>query len=148
MAGQNVTNEPGRIEVTADKYLALPQAQISSVNYILLKATNQFGGSSGAQIAAPYADLYLRSTNGLLNLTNVLVPYLPRPIGVCDLFSARWTNVVAGVTNRFHVLFVGYPVRAHLPADGPNPQPQRHQCRSRTMTASSSAMSSTSHPTS
>ncbi|MGD0259140.1 MAG: hypothetical protein ABSD29_04870 [Verrucomicrobiota bacterium] len=105
-AGQNVTNEPGRIEVTADKYLTLPLAQISSVSYILLKATNHFAGSSGAQIAAPFADVYLRSTNGLLNLTNVLVPSLPRPIGICDLFSARWTNMVAGVTNRFHVLFV------------------------------------------
>ena len=106
VAGQNVTNAPGRIEVTADKYLTLPQAQISSVSYILLKGTNHFDTSSGAQIAAPFADVYLRSTNGLLNITNVLVPYLPRPIGICDLFSARWTNMVAGVTNRFHVLFV------------------------------------------
>ena len=105
VAGQNVTNQPGRIELTADKYMTLPQAQISSVSYLLLKATNHFGGSSGAQIAAPFADLYLRSTNGLLNITNVLVPALPRPIGICNLFSARWTNVVAGVTNRFHVLF-------------------------------------------
>ncbi len=106
VAGQNVTNEPGRIELTADKYLTLPQAQISSASYILLKATNHFGGSSGAQIAAPFADLYLRSTNGLLNITNVLMPVLPRPIGTCGLFSGRWTNIVAGVTNRFHVLFV------------------------------------------
>ena len=106
VAGQNVTNEPGRIELAADNYLTLPQAQISSVNYILLKATNQFGGSSGAQIAAPFADLYLRDTNGLLSITNVLMPELPRPIGICDLFSARWTNVVAGITNRYHVLFV------------------------------------------
>jgi hypothetical protein len=106
VAGQNVTNLPGRIELTADHFLTLTRAQISSVNYILLKATNQFGGSSGAQISAPFADLYLHSTNGLLNITNVLVPDLPLPIGICDLFSARWTNIVAGITNRFHVLFV------------------------------------------
>ena len=106
VAGQNVTNEPGRIELTADKYLTLPQAQISSASYILLKATNHFGGSAGAQIGAPFADIYLRSTNGLLNITNVLLPELPQPIGICDLFSGRWTNIVAGVTNRFHVLFV------------------------------------------
>src|ERR1017187_8135470 len=114
VAGQNVTNEPGRIELTADNFLTLTQAQISSANYILLKATNHFGGSSGAQIAAPFVDLYLHSTNGLLSLTNVLVPELPRPIGICDLFSARWTNVANRVinsvtntvTNRFHVLFV------------------------------------------
>jgi hypothetical protein len=105
-AGQNVTNFPGRIEVTADKCLSLAQAQISSANYLLLKATNQFAGSPGAVIESPYSDLYLRSTNGVLNLTNVLAPELQRPIGACDLYSARWTNVVSGVTNRFHVLFV------------------------------------------
>src|ERR1035437_798709 len=106
IAGPNVTNEPGRIELIADKFLTLTQAQMSSANYILLKATKHVGGSSGAQIAAPFVDLYLHSTNGLLNITNVLVPELPRPIGICDLFSARWTNVVAGITNRYHVLFV------------------------------------------
>jgi len=108
--GQNVTNQPGRIELTADKYLTLPEAQISSGSYLLMKATNHFGGSAGAQIASPFADVYLRSTNGLLNLTNVLVPTMPRPIGICDLFSARWTNFVAGVTNRYHVLFVDLQV--------------------------------------
>lgn len=106
VAGQNVTNLPGRIELTADKYLVLSNAQVSSGSYVLLKATNHFGGSAGAEIAAPYADLYLRSTNGLLDITNVLVPYLPRPIGICDLFSARWTNIIDNITNRFHVLFV------------------------------------------
>jgi hypothetical protein len=107
VVGQNVTNLAGRIELTADKYLALPGAQITSLSYILLRATNQFGGSSGAQIVAPYCDLYLRSTNGVLNITNVLVPTVPFRNGICDLFSACWTNIAAaGITNRFHVLFV------------------------------------------
>ena len=110
VAGQVVTNEPGRIEVTADKVLALSQARINSGNYVLLRATNHFAGSAGAQNVAPNFDIYLRSTNGLLTLTNVLVPTAPTPLGVCDLYSARWTNVVNGatgtVTNRFHVLFV------------------------------------------
>jgi len=106
VAGQNVTNLPGRIELTADKYLVLTNAHISSVNYLLLKATNHFGGSAGAEISAPFADLYLRSTNGFLNITNVLAPYLPRPIGICELFSARWTNIIDNITNRYHVLFV------------------------------------------
>ena len=110
VAGQTVNNQPGRIELVADKYLALTNAVVSSVNYVLLKATNQFGGSQGAQIEAPYADLYLRSTNGTLSITNVLMPSLPRPTGICNLYSARWTNVVDGangtVTNRYHVFFV------------------------------------------
>jgi hypothetical protein len=106
VAGQNVTNAPGRIELTANKTLTMPLATVSSVDYVLLKATNQFVGSSGAQISAPYSDIYLRSTNGLLNLTNILVPFVDRPIGVCDLYSARWTNFVANITNRYHVWFV------------------------------------------
>ncbi len=104
-AGQNPTNLPGRIELTADKYMNLPLANISAVDYILLKATNQFGGSSGAQISAPYVDLNLRNTNGLFNLTNIVVPTLPLPEGTIDLYAGRWTNVIAGVTNRFEVLF-------------------------------------------
>ena len=106
VAGQNPTNLPGRIQLQADKFLNLSQAQISSVDYILLKANNQFGGSSGAQIEAPYLDVYLRTTNGLLDITNVVVPSIPRPIGTCDFWSARWTNYVAGITNQYHILFV------------------------------------------
>src|SRR5262249_46144465 len=39
-------------------------------------------------------------------ITNLTVPTLNRQEGVCDLYSARWTNVVGSVTNNFHVLFV------------------------------------------
>src|SRR5207244_1809505 len=84
----------------------LSRAHISSLNYLLLKATNHFAGSSRAQISSPYTDLNLRSTNGLLAVTNVISPLIHRPEGIIDCFSARWTNEVAGITNAFHVLFV------------------------------------------
>lgn len=104
--GQDVTNVPGRIEISASDYLIMDQARINSLNYLLLSATNQFGGSAGANISSAYADIFLRSTNGLLAITNLLAPDLNRPEGNMELYSARWTNVIAGITNQFHVLFV------------------------------------------
>ena len=104
--GQDVTNVPGRIEISASKFLNLDQARISSLNYLLLSATNQFGGSAGAQISSAFADIFLRTTNGLLAITNLLAPDLNRPEGTLELYSARWTNVIGGITNHFHVLFV------------------------------------------
>jgi hypothetical protein len=104
--GEGPTNAPGRIEITADSYLKMDNARITALNYVLLKATNQFGGSPGAIIDAPFYDVYLRSTNGLLDMTNVVVPTITRPQGGVDLYSARWTNFLAGITNRYHVWFI------------------------------------------
>lgn len=105
IAGQDVTNVPGRIEITADEFLNLNRARISGLNYISLKSTNHFGGSSRAQVAAPFMDINLRSTNGLLTITNLISPVIGRPEGSIELYSARWTNFVAGITNQYHVLF-------------------------------------------
>jgi len=104
--GQTYSNSPGRIELTATNYLTLKNSLLSSLNFLRVTATNQFGGSAGAKISSPYSELNLRSTNGLLAITNLTVPTLNRDEGVCDLYSARWTNVVGTVTNNFNVLFV------------------------------------------
>lgn len=104
--GQTYSNSPGRIELYATNYLSMNQARVSSLNFLRLEATNQFGGSAGATISSPYSDFNLRSTNGLLNITNLTVPTLTRDEGTCSLYSARWTNVVGVITNHFHVLFV------------------------------------------
>lgn len=106
VAGQSITNLPGRVEIKADTTLNLSRSRISSLNYLLLKSTNHFEGSSGARIVSPFSDIHLRSTNGLLTVTNLLVPTLPRPEGRVDVWSGRWTNVIAGITNTYHVLFV------------------------------------------
>ena len=104
--GQTYSNSPGRIELTATNYLTMKNSEVHSLNFLRLTATNQFGGSAGSQISSPYSEFNLRSTNGLLAITNLTVPTLNRDEGVCDLYSARWTNVVGNVTNQFHVLFV------------------------------------------
>jgi hypothetical protein len=104
--GQDVTNVPGRIEISADKRLDLSRAQIASLNYVKVEATNHFVCGAGATISTPFADLNLRSTNGTLAISNMMQPVLMRPGGYIDLWSTRWTNVIVGVTNQYHVLFV------------------------------------------
>ena len=105
--GQNLTNIPGRIIINADKYLNLTRTKINGPNYLRLVSTNHFAGSANAQITSPNMDINLGSTNGQLNITNVVAPYLPRYVGTVDAYSARWTNIVNGFTNEYNVLVVG-----------------------------------------
>jgi hypothetical protein len=111
VVGQNVTNLPGRVEVNAEKYLDLGYSRIASDNYLLLQATNQFAGNAGSIIFSPYTDLNLRHTNGVFAISNLAQPFVPKPEGTIELYSARFTNVVVDangnfVSNAFHVLFV------------------------------------------
>lgn len=116
IANGNVTNLPGRIMLTADKYMNLSHAHITSLNYLSLTATNQFGGSDHAQISAPFCDINLRTTNGLLIITNLLSPTLAHPEGTIDCYSARFTNVVNNITNSFHVLFLNTVLAPQAPS--------------------------------
>jgi hypothetical protein len=113
--GQTYSNSPGRIELTATNYLTMKNSLLNSLNFLRVTATNQFGSSAGSKIASPYSEFNLRSTNGLLAITNLTVPTLNRDEGVCDLYSARWTNVVGSVTNNFHVLFVDSKFSPYAP---------------------------------
>lgn len=106
LPGSVISNTPGRIVINADKVLDLTRAKITGPNYMNLLATNHYVGSTNAQIISPYMDINLGSTNGQMNITNLVAPLIPRINGKCDLWSARWTNIVAGVTNRYHVLIV------------------------------------------
>jgi hypothetical protein len=111
LAGQNITNLPGRIDLTANKMMNLTRAQITSVNSLNLKATNHFVGSDGARITTAFADINLRTTNGMMTITNLIEPTIPHPLGICDLCSIRWTNLIrigadTFITNGYHVLFV------------------------------------------
>jgi hypothetical protein len=105
-AGGDVTNMQGRIELIADSALNLDHARLNSLNYTLLKATNHFAGSPGAQISSPWFDFVLASTNGSMVISNLDLPYLNHPEGTVELWSGRWTNVTGVITNNYHVLFV------------------------------------------
>src|SRR5262249_6495394 len=96
---QDITNVPGRIELIANKTLALTNAHMASLNYMLLRTTNHFTSSSGSTISAPYVDVDLRSTNGLLSITNLLAVRVLKNEGTVDLYAARWTNIFVDTTH-------------------------------------------------
>jgi hypothetical protein len=110
-----LTNLPGRIQITANHELNLGLAAVSGQNYLSLMATNQFDGSVGAQITAPYSDINLGVTNGILVVTNLLKSAIPSWNGFVSAWSTRWqtgvSNTLDGtnffiVTNDFRVLIV------------------------------------------
>ena len=104
-----LTNLPDRIYITASRELDLTLAQITGPNYLSLMATNlnQFDGSAGAVIVAPYSDINLGVTNGFLTASNVLKAALPNWSGSVQAWSGRWIFVgTNGVTNDFRVLLV------------------------------------------
>ena len=98
--------EPSRIVITGNNHLNLTDAIIGGENYLSLTATNQFDGSGGAQIASPYSDLNLGSTNGFMTITNLLEAGIPNWSGIIQAWSTRWVDVNGGMTNDFRVLFV------------------------------------------
>lgn len=110
VGGRNPTNVPGRIDLEADDFLDLSHTHITSLNHLLLQATNHFAGSADSRISAPLVDINLRSTNGVIDVTNLLSTTIIRPEGTIRLYAARWTNVtvipnVITITNHYHVLF-------------------------------------------
>jgi hypothetical protein len=105
IAGGNVTNLPGRIELFANN-LTLNQARVGAVNYLSLIASNQFLGSTNATLFAPNMDFQLRTTNATMAVSNLVPSYLPHLTGPCELWSGRWTNTEAGVRTAYRVLFV------------------------------------------
>src|SRR5579872_7178354 len=65
--GSTITNVPGRIEITANKFLDLTRARITGANYVRLTSTNHYAGSSNAQIVFPTGDINIGTTNGMLS---------------------------------------------------------------------------------
>jgi hypothetical protein len=109
-----VTNLPGRIQITAGNELNLNLASISGQDYLSLTCTNQFDGSIGARISAPFSDISLGVTNGFMVVTNLLEATIPNWNGYVAGWSARWLTVVTNTigtnsftaTNDYRVLIV------------------------------------------
>jgi hypothetical protein len=104
----DITNLFGRIEITASNDLDLSYSQITGLNYLSIEATNQFDGSAGALIQAPYSDLNVGVTNGFLNISNLMASSFLDWGGNIVAWSTRFVVVDStGVTNDYRVLIVG-----------------------------------------
>lgn len=104
--GQTIERLPGRVQLTASTLLDVTRARIAADNFISLSTSNHFEGA-GAALSAPFINLDLATTNGLLTLSNFLAPSLDRPMGAISMFSTVWNQTdAAGVTNHFFVLMV------------------------------------------
>jgi hypothetical protein len=110
-----VTNLPGRIQITANNELNLDMVSISGEDYLSLTSTNQFDGSLGARISAPYSDINLGVTNGTMIITNLLESTIPNWNGFVAAWSTHFLTTVSNyyngtnsylVTNDFRVLIV------------------------------------------
>jgi len=114
----NITNLPGRIVINASNELSLADAVISGPNYISITCTNQFNGSGGASISAPYSDLNLGVTNGFLTISNLLQPTISQCSGPVQAYSGRfftYPNVYGG-SNDFRVLIIGDNFQTQSPS--------------------------------
>jgi hypothetical protein len=95
--GGSPTNLLGRIQLTASHTMNLANTHILGPNYLRLDSRTQFLGNSNALIEAPYSDLYLGVTNGMLTLSNLLVSQLPVPTGVPGAPSAVFPVITLGL---------------------------------------------------
>ena len=108
--GSTFTNVPGRIEITAagaGSALDLTRTLMNGQSYLLLSATNHFVGSTNATIVSPISDFYLASTNGMMAISNLTTPFVPRICGEIEVWSGRWTNVTpTGIQTYYNVTMV------------------------------------------
>ena len=103
-----ITNLTGRIQIVASNDLTMAQAYISGPNYVSITCTNQFNGSAGASISAPYVDLNLGVTNGAMTVSNLLLANIPQWNGPVIAWSSRFFYGPngAGGTNDYRVLII------------------------------------------
>lgn len=94
--GGSATNLPGRIQLTSLDSLALDDSTASGMSYVQLNTPN-FLGNSNSYIAAPYADINLGVTNGSLNVSNLLAPYVPEWTTASGTFGGGLLGT-AGIT--------------------------------------------------
>ena len=105
LPNHSITNLPGRVQIYADNYLNLSNAQVTGENYMSLVSTNDFAGSGGAFIQTPYSDLNLGKTNGYLYITNTMEATLPFWGGNVKAWTTAWYD--SGTSNLYRILIVG-----------------------------------------
>ena len=97
VSGATYTNMPGRVEILATKALNLERTIMDGESYLSLQCTNHFIGSTNAQIIAPFSDINLATTNGIMRIANLVAPTVPRMCGEIDIWSGHWlTHLIPG----------------------------------------------------
>jgi len=96
-----LTNIAGRVEINAAKELNLQLAAMSGMNYLKLNSPVQFDYDGQSPVSAPYADLYLGSTNGSMIITNLVEASIPSWSGTVQAWTTSWnvSNTVPAFTN-------------------------------------------------
>ena len=104
------TNNPGRIEIRAEQ-LDMNRARIRTEGLLSIQA-NHLISSSNAVVDSENLSFNLTSTNGNLQVQNLMKETVNRLRGEVHAWSARWTNsfTPVGSTNsvslNFHVLII------------------------------------------
>ena len=93
---QSYSNIPGRMLISANQ-LDLTRTRITGPNYVSLTASN-FVGSASARMVFPVSDLNLGNASNMLIISNLVVPFVARPLGPIDAWSTRWTNIYSSNT--------------------------------------------------
>jgi hypothetical protein len=94
--GGSVTNLPGRVRIYADT-LNLNQAHIRAEGQILIQASN-LTSTANALLDCQNLSYKLGSSTGLLNVTNLVRPYVDRLNGTIQLASCVWSNFYTVIT--------------------------------------------------
>jgi hypothetical protein len=97
------TNEPGRIEITAEN-LELTKTRLRAEGMVVLNVTNLVGGGSSSSDWG-LINSSLGATNGKLVISNLYPTTFQRVRGDIYAWTASWQNVFtnASVTNNVHV---------------------------------------------
>jgi hypothetical protein len=90
LALNDPTNQPGRIEITADK-LDLGFFRLRSEGLVSIRA-KEYVGNAPSQVDAPFITYDLGTTNDNLVVTNLLKDQVVRFAGTIAAWSGFWTN--------------------------------------------------------
>jgi hypothetical protein len=98
--GSAVTNLPGRINITGAN-VNLSDAVIRGEGEVVVNASQSIG-SQNTSVDCQNVSYNLGATNGLLSVTNLVLPSVVRFHGTASMISAVWSNSVAFViTNNY-----------------------------------------------
>jgi hypothetical protein len=99
--GLDISNAPGKIHIYANN-LDLTQSRMRAESEIIIQASNLIS-SAGATIDCQNLNYNLGSTNGFLNITNLISPQANRFNGTITVWSGVWSNSATLVIDNYTI---------------------------------------------